>query len=758
MRSCRPLARFVLGASLVWLAGCSRNVDDLKRAHVERGDRYLAEKNHDAAVIEYRNAVQQDPRFGEAYRKLAGAYSLRGDAVDALRAAVTAADLLPASADAQVEAGELLLLGGSFDEAKTRARKALATDPNHVRARVLLGNAMAGLRDIDSAMKEFEEALRLDPQQSGIYSGMAVLKANEGDMQAAERIFQQAIAVDEKSTTARLALAQFYWSSERLAEAEQVLRAALVAAPNDSRAHVSLAVFLQATRRPVEAEPHLQAAMKSDSNPRLAILLADYYIARNRLSDASPLLRPLAADRRFGPLANMRLAGIAQIQGNANEALEIIDATITADPKNAMALAAKSNVLREGLKIDAALEAAMTAVSANRNSVDAHFAHGRALMAKGHFDKAEKAFQEVLRLNPRATAARVQLAHLRLRDNVGEAVILATEATQLDPQSLDAQLALARTLMEKREYGQAEAILRRLEQAAATVPAVHAQMGTLLMRRGDRGAARATWLRALELDPVHFEALAGVTTVDFGARRHDEAIARLDAAVRRAPTNVGVLTLAAKAYATLQRSDPAESLLLKAIEADPAALEAYSTLGALYMQQERLQLARAQFNKVAETQDRPVAALTLVGIIDMLENRPEQARESFERVLKIDSRAGVAANNLAWIYAEHGGSLDMALQLAQVARTAMPDEAEVNDTLGWIYFRKGMIEPAIEALRRGLELDPANATIAYHLALAHEKGGDTREARRLLTHYLTLDSTSPRSAEVKQRLAGAMGS
>ena len=46
---------------------------------------------------------------------------------------------------------------------------------------------------------------------------------------------------------------------------------------------------------------------------------------------------------------------------------------------------------------------------------------------------------------------------------------------------------------------------------------------------------------------------------------------------------------------------------------------------------------------------------------------PASARASYERALASDARAAVPANNLAWIEAEKGGSLDRAVQLAQMA-------------------------------------------------------------------------------------------
>ena len=64
----------------------------------------------------------------------------------------------------------------------------------------------------------------------------------------------------------------------------------------------------------------------------------------------------------------------------------------------------------------------------------------------------------------------------------------------------------------------------------------------------------------------------------------------------------------------------------------------------------------------------------------MMQNRQAQAQQNFVRALQIDSRAGLAANNLAWIYLEGNGSVEQAGQLAETAKQSLPDTSEVNDT------------------------------------------------------------------------------
>jgi cellulose synthase operon protein C len=99
----------------VLAAGCNaKDAEAAKREYVRSGDGYVARNQLREAVVEYRNAVQQDARFGEARLKLANVYARLGEPANALREYVRAADLLPENADAQLRAGNALLLAGLF--------------------------------------------------------------------------------------------------------------------------------------------------------------------------------------------------------------------------------------------------------------------------------------------------------------------------------------------------------------------------------------------------------------------------------------------------------------------------------------------------------------------------------------------------------------------------------------------------------------------------------------------------------------------
>src|SRR4051812_13795522 len=85
-------------------SACAKNPEAAKQEYVRSGDQYSAQKKYQEAVIQYRNALKQDPKFGEARLKLAEMYDQLGDARGALAEYVRAADLMPANVDVQLKA------------------------------------------------------------------------------------------------------------------------------------------------------------------------------------------------------------------------------------------------------------------------------------------------------------------------------------------------------------------------------------------------------------------------------------------------------------------------------------------------------------------------------------------------------------------------------------------------------------------------------------------------------------------------------
>ena len=357
------------------------------------------------------------------------------------------------------------------------------------------------------------------------------------------------------------------------------------------------------------------------------------------------------------------------------------------------------------------------------------------------WDEAAAAYSEVLKLNPRVNAARLDLARTALaRNKPDEAIQYAQEALKMQPNLADAVLIVSRAQLLKGNAAGAEADTRKLAAAFPTSPSVQTQLGQLNAAKGDEPGARRAFEAALALDANYVEALAGLAALDLRAKNPSAARARVDARVAASPNNPALLLLAARIHGATGDMPAAERALHKVIELDPNQLDAYSMLGQLYASQKRLVEARAEFERLAQLRPTTaVGAYTVVGMLLQMENKTAEAKAKYEKVMQLSPKAAVAANNLAWIYAEEGQNLDVALQLAQTAKAQLPDRPEVNDTLGWVYYKKGLATLAIPPFRDSVEKAPKSAVYQYHLGLAYAKAGDKDGARKALEAALQLD-------------------
>ena len=141
-------------------------------------------------------------------------------------------------------------------------------------------------------------------------------------------------------------------------------------------------------------------------------------------------------------------------------------------------------------------------------------------------------------------------------------------------------------------------------------------------------------------------------------------------------------------------SAAAETELQKAMEADENYLPAYSAYAALLVERNQTDRAIEQYKKIVEK--KPSASVyTLLGMLEDARQNFDESENNYRKALEISPETPIAANNLAWnIAAYNRGNLDEALRLAQTNVSKNPGNASFYDTLGWIYFKKGLYSPA----------------------------------------------------------------
>jgi putative PEP-CTERM system TPR-repeat lipoprotein len=529
---------------------------------------------------------------------------------------------------------------------------------------------------------------------------LGALYLRAGDAVHAEQAFLEARTRDPKSVEAHSVLADLYLGKRDMVQAERELKAAAELAPAGSLARVRLADFYLLTRRPDEAKRTLLDLTRT-------------------APDTLPAWR--------------RLAEISLGEGKYDEALTTLRVLLKKNPAD----------------------------------LDGHFLMGRLRLAKREPTEAIQEFQQVLKLEARHAPAFFQLALANLQlNNEHQAKANLTQAASLAPNfseavlllaqlnlkagavqpaiddlqrlvarqaaMVDARLLLGSAYLAKRDAVKAIPEFQKVIELAPTDARGPYMVGVALRVQARPAEAKKAFEQALASAPDYVEPLAQLVAMSLLERQPDVALARITKQIAVRPRSGGFQHLLGVVHLNRREPELAERAFLKAIELDANLVDAYVQLSKIYGASRRYDEALAKANTALAIEPRNLAVQMLVGTLYEGNDDLTKAKEAYEKALVINPSFAPAANNLAYLYSEHGGDAARALELAQRAKEAAPDDPWIADTLGWILYKRGVYQQAFGLLRESVGKLPGNPVIQYHFGMAALKVGDKEAARKAL--------------------------
>jgi len=237
---------------------------------------YRSRGDMDAAIRNYRIALETDTESVSTRINLGNALRSKGDLDAAIEAYQSALDREPRNANAHNSLGTVLRAKGDVDDAILRYRYAIAIDPGFYLAHYNLANALQSKGEFEEAVVHYLEALKQNARDPKIFNNLGNAFQSLDRNKEAETAYRVAIKADPGHYRAQNNLGVLLASQEKFEEAVVHYRLAIAAAPDYAPAYKNLGDALreqgnldEAIRAYAEAvrlDPGLTAASENLEN------------------------------------------------------------------------------------------------------------------------------------------------------------------------------------------------------------------------------------------------------------------------------------------------------------------------------------------------------------------------------------------------------------------------------------------------------------------------------------------------------------
>lgn len=663
MRAARRLGCLFLMVFI--LASCGGNPAQKKKRYLRRGEEALKQGDYRRAEVNFRRALQIDPRLAPAYYGLGVVYFKEGRIPRAYGALVRAVEISPDLLPARILLGRIFLLVRKPDKALAEAEYVLSKDPARSEAKLLKAAALLGLRKYDRA-RPLLEALCGEREVSACLM-LADLNLRTGRKSEAERVLRRVLEFRPNQPRATLLLARILEGEGKYSQAEALYRSLYEAHPDDFRYLEGLVRFYQRRRNLTRAIRVLRDGLaRGVGGERAYLLLAQVYALAGEEGQVKKTLEE--GCRRFPqsfPLLE-RLVLYSFERGSRGEAYRLLEAYISRVDKDSLKIRArllKATLLwREG-RLREALREVDGVLEDSPHLVSAHLLKGDILFRRGDYTGAIGEYRAALGEEPQNPGIMLRLARAHLLNREPDlAEDMYRRVLEVSPENREAYLGLAEVYVQEGNPGKARALLEERWKKDPGDLIVVEKLVDLYLQEKDRAAARRLLEKTLALNP-----------------RHPLVLTVLARIVRKAGLTREMIAYCRK----LSLRDPRPFYLL--------------LLAQLYGETGDYARAIALYRRVLEKNPRNlVAANNLAFYLAQYQPTPRNLAEA-ERLL------------LPWV-------------------RKYPRRTELVDTLAWIKYRKGDYAGARALLEKLGDKVRDYPVVSYHLGAVYYQLGERSRA------------------------------
>jgi tetratricopeptide (TPR) repeat protein len=734
-------------------AACIRSAN----YYVNKGNQLAAQGKYAEAELNYRKAIQKNANLGEAFYQL-GLTSLKeGKTIDGYRDLARAVQLMPNRDDVKVKLADLALTifiadrrrpQVPWDEAVKLSDELLKKNPKSFDALRLKGHLAVASQNMKDAEDYYYRANAVKPMDPEVILGLTQVLFQEGKSKEAEDLAMALIAKQKTYGPIYDVLVRRRLEAKDLAGAEQILKTKHANNPSDAGATLELARFYAGSSREADMKAVLHEMLDNPKAfPQAPLQVGDFYSILRRWDEARNLYEQGAqANSGKGKEAQRviylkRVADIWMVQGKSEEAYKVVDQILKIRPDDEGAASVKASSLiatRNPDNTAKAIALIQPLVTKDDNNATLHYTLGRALAAKGDLDAARPEFLKAVQKNQAYLEPRLALAEMgQLKGDYQTVLRYANEILAINPNLVRVRVLRAVSLINTGNSADGRKELTSLEKAYPKDKELQLQLGVLKLHDKNFKEAEEYFRKLSGAESSDVRPLSGLTQTLAAEGQLDKAVALLAEEVKKSPNNNQVRYLYASTATLAGRYDTAVEEFQKLATANPKSPQIYVALGSAYRLKGDYANALSALEKATALAPKDPAPLVAQAEVLNTSGRAPQALEKYRTALQIAPDNPTLLNNVAYLLADTGGSLDEALKYARRALQIDSKQPRYSDTLGWIYFKQKLNDSALQVFRTLTASNPDNATFHYHLAMVLLQKGDKNDAKAELQNALS---------------------
>nr|EES52337.1 MAG: probable TPR-domain containing protein [Leptospirillum ferrodiazotrophum] len=606
---------------------------------------------------------------------------------------------------------------------------------------------------------------------------------SEGKVNEAIIEFQNVLKVNPKSVKGRLGLADAYmkkgWTTQAVLEYREVSKEDPLSLP----AHLAMARYGVNSGQWTAVEPEIAAVLKIDPNNVEGLTFeGERQLALGHQKEAEDNFRKALALSPGSVPALVGMGDLFRKENLADKASSFYQQALAKDPSNGRALTGLGYLAQTQGKTDEAKENFQKAMEADKGDLRSRIIYTNFLAGQGKVQEAidllkavpKKAadlripvkiaeYEVLLGQNAKAIALMrpLELQKIALPDiylvlakayqNTGripEALNEATKLSVMEGLSPIMKIEAARIELAGRNPGKARDILMSLKNVSSLPSVYWLSLGEAETAQSGPSRGAKVYSQGLALYPGDPRLLLAFSDTQVVLKKYGEAKRALDQLLEADPqsplyhSRMGVLiarTRGVSAEIAYQKSaagkypdnEALESLYLVTLSANKKLPEAIGE-GEAYLKshpsEQNIRLLLADF--------------------DLQAGKQRKAMDLYRQILSVDPKNVQALTDLANLefrqkkYAE-------AESYDRRALREVPDNPNLETALGETLLAENQKEPAMQAFRKALELNPNQPLALLELGRAEVLSGDARGALTHLAPLVKAPFPKPQQAQIQ---------